>query len=110
MTTLIKMMTTKNFIREGAEDAFRAKVAVIKTDEQDGTYRWQKMNGGRFRARCIEHGLMTWEMAMDPRYGVTQNKHTERNGEHVVDYLGRPVQVWVCRPCKQADAPHLVIK
>lgn len=106
----IKMMTTRNHIPEGAEDAFRAKLATLKTDEQDGTYKWQKMSGGRFRARCTSHGLMSWAMVIDPRYGIQQNKHTERNGAHVVDYRGRPVQVWKCRPCETAGEPHLVIK
>lgn len=108
--SLIKMMTTKNFIPEGAEDAFRAKLAVINTDEQVGTYTWQKMKGGRFRARCLKHGLMSWAMVMDPRYGIQPNKHTTRNGANVVEYRGRPVQVWVCAKCKDAETPYLVVK
>lgn len=108
----IKMMTTKNTIPEGAEDAFRALLGTVATDEQVGTYKWQKMPGGRFRARCVvkSHGLMTWAMKMDPRYGITQNKHTERNGAHVVDYRGRPVQMWHCVHCEKDGNQNWVVK
>lgn len=110
----LAMMTRKNTIPEGAEDAFRALLGSPPNEEKGeaGTYRWQKMAGGRFRARCNtpKHGLMTWAMKIDPRYGVQVNKHTERNGQYVVDYLGRPVQMWHCVECEKAGVQNWVIK
>lgn len=110
----IKMMTTKNVIPEGAEDDFRALLGTPPNEENNepGTYKWQKMPGGRFRARCTTpgHGLMSWAMRMDPRYGITQNKYTERNGAHVVDYRGRPIQMWRCKGCEVDGKQNWVVK
>lgn len=74
---------------------------IEHVNENDLTwYDWFMQAGGTPRARCREHGAMSWAMKLDTRYGnAVPSKHTLVNYAHPVIYRGRPVQVWECKPC-----------
>lgn len=80
-------------------DGYQLNPDPVELPGPNNWYEWFIQPGGIPRTKCKEHGIMSWAMKIDRRYPDTPNKHTLSYCAHPVIYLGRPVQVWECRPC-----------